>query len=82
MIPPHHSPASAAHPIFTDIIDGMISAPVRISEANNRSLAGIITSLINENEPLLKAEQDGTTVTVRERGGPAVMVVEVRGENQ
>lgn len=33
-----------------------------------RSLAQIVTKLINENEPLLHAEVDGPVVTVRERG--------------
>jgi hypothetical protein len=42
-----------------------------------RSLARIIAGLINENEPLLKAEADGSTVTVRERGGPATMTVTI-----
>ena len=48
-----------------------------LSDANNCSLAEIIAALINENEPLLKAEHGGTTVTVRERGGPGVMIVTV-----
>jgi hypothetical protein len=48
-----------------------------LARANHKSLARIIAALVNENEPLLKAEQDGTTVTVRERGGPAVMLVSI-----
>jgi len=38
-----------------------------------KTLTGLIVSLLNENEPLLHAESDGTTVTVRDRGGDAVM---------
>jgi hypothetical protein len=38
-----------------------------------KTLAGIIAELIADNEPLLKAEADGPTVTVRELGGPLVM---------
>jgi hypothetical protein len=30
-----------------------------------KTLAGVIADLLNENEPLLKAEADGSTVTVR-----------------
>lgn len=50
-----------------------------LASANCRSLARIIAALVNENEPLLKAEHDGATVTVRERGGAAVMSFTVGG---
>lgn len=43
-----------------------------------KSLARCIARLLNENEPLLRAEQDGATVTVREIGGPVMMRFEVR----
>jgi hypothetical protein len=32
-----------------------------------------VTALINDSEPMLKAEQDGETVTVRVRDGSATM---------
>jgi len=38
-----------------------------------KSLAGLIAGLIAEHEPMLKAEVDGATVTVREVGGNGVM---------
>jgi hypothetical protein len=38
-----------------------------------KSLATIVTALINDSEPMLKAEQDGETVTVRVRDGSATM---------
>lgn len=44
-----------------------------LARCRHKSLARIIADLLNENEPLLKAEADGATVTVRERGGYAVM---------
>jgi hypothetical protein len=42
-----------------------------------KSLARVIAGLIADNEPLLKAEADGATVIVQERGGPMVMRVTV-----
>lgn len=65
------------HPIFADVLGPFLDAPAKLAAANNRSLARIIGELINEHEPLLKAETDGATVIVRERGGPAVMRVTV-----
>jgi prevent-host-death family protein len=40
-------------------------------------LAGIITDLVNENEPLLKATRDGTEITVTERGGPMAFEISI-----
>lgn len=42
-----------------------------------KSLARIIANLITENEPLLKAEADGTVIAVDERGGSGGFVVTV-----
>jgi hypothetical protein len=44
-----------------------------------KSLASIIADLVNANEPMLKAQADGETVTVSERGGGAVMRVTIDG---
>jgi hypothetical protein len=38
-----------------------------------KSLAALIAGLIAEHEPMLKAECDGATVTVREVGGSGTM---------
>jgi hypothetical protein len=38
-----------------------------------KSLAALIAGLIAEHEPMLKAECDGATVTVREVGGNGTM---------
>lgn len=48
-----------------------------LARIQSKSLAKIIAALINENEPLLKAEQDGTVIAVDERGGPGGFVVTV-----
>lgn len=45
-----------------------------------RSLASIIAGLLNENEPMLKAQADGGTITVSYRGGGAVMRCTVEGD--
>jgi hypothetical protein len=45
-----------------------------------KSLAGCIAKLIAEHEPMLKAEADGATVVVRERGGSAAMRFTVEAE--
>lgn len=42
-----------------------------------KTLASIIAKLLAESEPMLKAEADGATVIVRERGGPRVFKVTV-----
>jgi hypothetical protein len=44
-----------------------------LGAANCRSLASIIAALINENEPLLRAEAEGASVTVREIGGTTTL---------
>jgi hypothetical protein len=38
-----------------------------------KSLASIIVEMIADQEPMLRAERDGATVTVREIGGSALM---------
>jgi len=48
-----------------------------LGRSNCRSLAKIITDLVNANEPLLRAQCDGATVTVAERGGPSSMTFTV-----
>lgn len=62
-------------------LPGIIAEPevVRadLASIQAKSLARIIAALINENEPLLKAEQDGTVIAVDERGGPGGFVVTV-----
>lgn len=45
-----------------------------------KSLAGLIAKLIAENEPMLRAECDGDTVTVREIGDSGTMRVTVVSE--
>ena len=45
-----------------------------------KTLAGIIAKLLAEHEPILKAEADGATVTVREIGGIGVMRFTVASE--
>lgn len=51
-----------------------------LAAGRERSLANIIAALLNENEPLLKAEHNGATVTVRERGGGAMLRVQIKQE--
>ena len=48
-------------------------ARATIASVQCKSLARTVADLVNEHEPLLKAEADGATVTVRELGGPGVM---------
>jgi hypothetical protein len=48
-----------------------------VASVQCRSLAAVIAELLNDNEPLLKAEANGASVTVRERGGPATMTFTV-----
>lgn len=50
-----------------------------LSHIRARSLAHIIAALVNENEPMLKAEADGATVTISERGGGAAMRLTIDG---
>lgn len=38
-----------------------------------KSLADLLVSLVNEIEPMLRASNDGATVTVREVGGSGTM---------
>jgi hypothetical protein len=57
-------------------------AQATIARVQCKSLARIITDLIADHEPLLKAECDGATVTVRERGGPGVMRFTVEAAKQ
>lgn len=48
-------------------------AKADLSRIRCKSLAGVIAGLIAEHEPMLRAEVDGATVTVREIGGAGVM---------
>lgn len=48
-----------------------------LARVKARALARVIAGLINDNEPLLRADADGTTVTVRELGDNGVMRVTV-----
>lgn len=45
-----------------------------------KSLAALIAGLIAEHEPMLRAEYDGATVTVREIGGAGAMRFTVEAE--
>lgn len=47
----------------------LASLATAVAEARTKALASIVASLINENEPLLVAEAEGTAVMVKERGG-------------
>ena len=83
-MPPHLQPTNDAAPMTTREAFGMsllLPEPevlaAEMASINCRTLASIIAKLIVENEPLLKAECDGATVTVRERGGSCVMRVSV-----
>jgi hypothetical protein len=53
------------------------SGACRYRKGEAKSLARIVADLINDNEPLLKAEADQATVTVRERGGPGAFSINV-----
>jgi hypothetical protein len=55
-----------------------IQARASYRDGMAKSLARIVTDLVNEHESLLKAECDGDTVTVRERGGPMAFEFVVR----
>lgn len=57
-------------------------AAADLARIRARSLAGLIVSLINENEPMLCASFDGATVTVRERGSAGVMKFTIQGESK
>ena len=48
-----------------------------LAQINCKSLASVIVKLIAEHEPMLKAEADGTTITVRELGGTVAMTFTV-----
>lgn len=48
-------------------------ARATLARCRHRSLASIIVALLTEHEPLLRAEQDGETVIVREIGDSGVM---------
>ena len=66
-----------ARPYIDPVLLGAIMEPEvvqsTLAAGRERSLANIIAALLNENEPLLKAEHNGKTVTVRERGGGAML---------
>lgn len=49
-----------------------------LNRVGEKSLAGIIAGLLAEHEPLLRAEADGSSVIVRERGGPGVFRVSIK----
>jgi hypothetical protein len=74
-MPPHLSPGNLAGRI--QMLEALGLPPIRpepellalaMQEIQCRTLAGLIAKLINENEPLLKAESLDATVTVSEIG--------------
>jgi hypothetical protein len=48
-----------------------------VARVQTKALASVVANLIAEHEPLLYALADGTTVTVRERGGPGQFKITV-----
>lgn len=78
-------PANDAAPMNTQDMFGLSVAllpePETLKADMNhircKSLASIIAGLINGNEPLLRAEADGSTIKVRELGGSAAMTIKV-----
>jgi hypothetical protein len=62
---------------LTDVMAIFSGTESRLAELQAKSLARIVADLINDNEPLLKAEADQATVTVRERGGPGAFSINV-----
>lgn len=73
----HHQPANDAARMNTHEMFGISLAVLPepevlqadLAHIHCKSLAKIITDLLNSHEPLLVAECDGSNVTVRERGG-------------
>lgn len=67
---------------MTDIIHDMLTIQERASYRLGMAdkLAGIITDLLNEHEPLLKATRDGTDITVAEKGGALAFSIAVEPE--
>jgi hypothetical protein len=61
----------------TDVLKPLIGQSAAWQRQMAVSLADIITDLLNEHEPLLKATRDGTEITVSEKGGPLVFTVTV-----
>jgi hypothetical protein len=64
----------------TDVLKPLIGQSAAWQRQMAVSLADIITDLLNEHEPLLKATRDGTEITVSEKGGPLVFTVTVEGK--
>jgi hypothetical protein len=83
MSPPHHPPSNDVTKATTRELFGMSLAlepevlSGQLARIQAKSLARIITNLINENEPLLKADADGTVIAIDERGGTGGFVVTV-----
>jgi len=65
-----------AMPDFADIL-APIQAARSYRDRMAGSLASILADLINENEPLLKAELNGDEITVTERGGGLAFEISV-----
>lgn len=73
MMPPHLTEATLPLHLMGFALDEPEVAQATIGRVQCKSLAACVAGLIADHEPLLKAEYNGATVTVRERGGPAVM---------
>ena len=67
---------------MADALSYAAAAPETLAQSNCRSLARIIADLINENEPMLRATHDGSTVTVAERCGPARMTFTIEPDHR
>ena len=89
-MPPHHQQALPHEELKRQLIRSCAAlgiAPVLVPEPEVlqrdldriqcKTLAKVIATLLAENEPLLTAEHDGATVTVREVGGDGVFKVTV-----
>jgi predicted component of type VI protein secretion system len=79
-MPPHLTPAM--DPLLRQSLEAL-GLPIVVPEpevsraavrsVQCKSLASVIEALIADHEPMLRAERDGATVTVREIGGSALM---------
>jgi hypothetical protein len=67
----------SALPDFATEILAPIRARVSYRDSMAEKLASTIADLLNEHEPLLKAEADGDVICVSEKGGSLVFAVTI-----
>jgi hypothetical protein len=53
-----------------------------LNRIQEKSLASILAALVNDNEPLLKADVTGNVITVSERGGQATFTFTVKASSR